>query len=172
MTFTSAVTVRHGTYLMKISNTTIITTAASARHAVALTFCWNRRWMMTRKNFTSGGTTHAQYTTTTQFPERQDPLDWLVRHCSPSLVVSCPDLTRRYGDQSDPAGERAGRTVMDWCRLRQQVFDRQNHGGLSCTAHRSHLTATESHGRWRTIWSRFSSGITAPSWVTRLSSTK
>lgn len=172
MTFTSAVTVRHGTYLTKISNITIITTAASAPHAEALTFCWNRRWMMTRKNSTSGGTTHAQYTTTTQFPERQDPLDWLVRHCSPSLVVSCPDLTRRYGDQSDPASERAGRTVMDWCRLRLEISNRQNHGGLSCTAHQSTSTATESHGRWRTIWYRFSSGTTAQRWVTKLSFTK
>ena len=172
MTFTSAVTVRHGTYPTKISNTTIITTAASAPHAEALTYCWNRRWMMTRKNSTSGGTTHAQFNTTTQFPKQQDPLDWLVCHCSHDLVVSCPELTRRYGDQSNPAGERAGRTVMDWCRLRLEISNRQNHGGLSCTAHQSHSTLTESHGRWRMIWSRFSSGITVPSWVTKLSSTK
>ena len=172
MTFTFAVTVRHGTSHTKASNTTTQQAAASARHAAALTYWQNRRWMMTRKSSTSGETPHAQCNTTTQFPEQQDPLDWLVRHCSPSLVVSCSDLTRRYGDQSDPAGERAGRTVMDWCRLRLEISNRQNHGGLTCTAHQSPSTATESHGRWRTIWSRFSSGITAPSWATRLLSTK
>lgn len=171
MNYTSAVTVKHGTPHTRNSNITTRLAGASAQHAAAPIFLWNRRWMMTRETFTSGGT-HAQFNTTTQVPEQQDPLDWLVRHCSPSLVVSCPDLTRRYGDQSDPAGERAGRTVMDWCRLRLEISNRQNHGGLSCTAHQSPSIATESHGRWRTIWSRFSSGITAPSWVTRLSSTK
>ena len=169
MNSTSAVTVRHGTPHTRNSNITTRLAGASVQHAVAPIFLWNRRWMMTRENFISGGT-HAQFNTTTQVPEQQDPLDWLVRHCSPSLVVSCPDLTRRYGDQSDPAGERAGRTVMDWCRLRQQVFDRQNHGGLSCTAQQLQSTATVSHGRWRTIWSRFSSGVMTE--IGKLSSTK
>lgn len=171
MNSTSAVIARHGTPHTKNSNITTRLAGASARHAAAPIFLWNRRWMMTRETFISGET-HAQCNTTTQFPERQDPLDWLVRHCSPSLVVSCPDLTRRYGDQSNLTGERAGRTVMDWCRLRLEISNRQNHGGLSCTAHQSRSTLTESHGRWRMIWSRFSSGITAPSWVTKLSSTK
>ncbi len=161
MKHTFAVTARHGTSHTKASNTTTQLAADSALHAVAPTYWQNRRWMMIRKNFTSGGMPHAQCNTTTQFPERQDPLDWLVRHCSPSLIVSCPDLARRYGDQSDITGERAGRTVMDWCRLRLEISNRQNHGGLSCTAHQSRSTLTESHGRWITTWSRFSSGITA-----------
>ena len=169
MNYTSAVTVRHGMPHTRNSNITTRLAEASAQHAVAPIFLWNRRWMMTRENFTSGET-HAQCNTTTQVPEQQDPLDWLVRHCSPSLVVSCPDLARRYGDQSDTSGKRSGRTVMDWCRLRQQVFDRQNHGGLSCTAQQLHSTATESHGRWRTIWSRFSSGVTTE--IGKISSTK
>ena len=171
MNFTSAVIVRHGTPHTRNSNITTRLAGASARHAVAPIFLWNRRWMMTRENSISGGT-HAQSHTTTQFPERQDPLDWLVRHCSPSLVVSCPNLARRYGDKSDITGKRAGRTVMDWCRLRQQVFDRQNNGGLSCTVQQLQSTATESHGRWRTIWSRFSSGLTTLSTIGKLSSTK
>lgn len=171
MNFTSAVTVRHGTPRMRNSNITTRLAGASARHAVAPIFLWNRRWMMTKETFTSGGT-HAQCNTTTQVPEQQDPLDWLVRHCSPSLVVSCPNLARRYGDQSDIAGKRAGRTVMDWCRLRQQVFDRQNNGGLTCTVQQLPSTATESHGRWRTIWSRFNSGLTTLSTIGKLSSTK
>ena len=171
MNSTSAVTVRHGTPHTRNSNITTRLAGASAQHAAAPIFLWNRRWMMTRETFTSGGT-HAQRNTTTQVPEQQDPLDWLVRHCSPDLVVSCPNLARRYGDKSDIAGKRAGRTVMDWCRLRQQVFDRQNNGGLSCTAQQLPSTATESHGRWRTIWSRFSSGLTTLSTIGKLSSTK
>ena len=153
------------------SNTTTNIVGASVQTAEDPTVTERMR-LMKMNGLYKEGDLDAQSNTTTHIHKRQDPLDWLVRHCSPSLVVSCPDLTRRYGDQSDPAGERAGRTVMDWCRLRQQVFDRQNHGGLSCTAHQSQSTATESHGRWKTIWSRFSSGITAPSWVTRLSSIK
>lgn len=118
------------------------------------------------------GDLDAQSNTTTHVHKRQDPLDWLVCHCSPDLIVSDPYLTHRYGDQSDASGERTGRTVMDWCRLRLEISHRQNHGGqLNCNQHR-HSTATESHGKLKEIWYRCSSGRLIPSLGWKQSSTK
>lgn len=68
--------------------------------------------------------TNAKHHTKNYFSQPKDPLDWLVRHCSPNTVVNHPDLTYLYGDKSDITGQRSGRTIMDWCRLRQQSYHR------------------------------------------------
>ncbi len=173
MRYTSAVTVKHGTYHTLISNITMNTVGGSAHTAEALT-CWqNRRWMMNKEICTLGVTTHAQSNTTTQFPERQDPLDWLVCHCSHDLIVSDPYLTHRYGDQSDTSGKRTGRTVMDWCSLRLEISHRQDHGGqLNCKVQQQSQIATGLHGKWKEIWYRCSSGVLNPRTTWKLFSTK
>lgn len=68
--------------------------------------------------------TNAKHHTQNYFSKPKDPLDWLVRHCSPDTIVNHPNLTYLYGDQSDITGECSGRTIMDWCRLRQQSYHR------------------------------------------------
>lgn len=43
------------------------------------------------------------------FNKQQDPMAWVVRHCSPNIVVHTPADDDRDRDQPDPLG------FSDWC---------------------------------------------------------
>ena len=52
---------------------------------------------------------HDQQAKTNQLRQQQNEMDWVVRHCSPNIVVyHCID-DDRHGHQSDPFG------FSDWC---------------------------------------------------------
>ena len=154
------------------SNTTTNIVGASVQTAEDPTVTERMR-LMKMNGLYKEGDLDAQSNTTTHIHKRQDPLDWLVCHCSPDLIVSDPYLTHRYGDQSDASGERTGRTVMDWCRLRLEISHRQNHGGqLNCKVQQQSQIATGLHGKWKEIWYRCSSGVLNPRTTWKLFSTK
>ena len=52
---------------------------------------------------------HDQQTKTNRIRQHQDEMDWVVRHCSPNIVVYHPVIDDRHGHQSDPFG------FSDWC---------------------------------------------------------
>lgn len=76
------------------------------------------------------GGSNAQSITPADFHQSQSTMAWLVRHCSPDLIVVDPVLSRVCGYQPHSSRERAGRTVMAWGRLLFKIHHRQNHGGL------------------------------------------
>ena len=61
----------------------------------------------------------------------QSTLDWLVRHCSPYLVVSDPNLTALLRYQPYADSQHTSRTVMDWRGIFIKISNRQNYGGLN-----------------------------------------
>lgn len=74
---------------------------------------------------------NAQSITPADFRQSQSTMAWLVRHCSPDLIVRDPVLSRVCGYQPHSPRERTGRTVMAWGRLLFKIHHRQNHGGLN-----------------------------------------
>ena len=68
--------------------------------------------------------TYAKQTTKYRVYQQKDPLDWMVRHCSPNLIVCDSRLDSLYGGQPYTHNERSQRTVMDWCSLREQSDNR------------------------------------------------
>ena len=52
---------------------------------------------------------HDQQTKTNRIRQHQNEMDWVVRHCSPNIVVYHPVIDDRDGHQPDPFG------FSDWC---------------------------------------------------------
>ena len=44
-----------------------------------------------------------------QFHQQKDPMAWVVRHCSPNIIIHHPVDADRHGAQPDPFG------FSDWC---------------------------------------------------------
>ncbi len=51
-------------------------------------------------------------------------LDWMVRHCSLNTIINHPlfDALNEY--QSNISYQRHSNTLMDWCRIFEQVYHR------------------------------------------------
>ena len=63
-------------------------------------------------------TTDAELHPQVQRYKQQNPLDWVVRHCSPDTVFDDSRFADSRWNQSNSASQCAGRTVVDWCRIR------------------------------------------------------
>ena len=62
--------------------------------------------------------------------KRQNPMDWVVRHCSPDIIVLNPSDVNRCGNQSDSTCFGNWCAPVDWCSLCLKNNNRQDNGGL------------------------------------------
>lgn len=67
--------------------------------------------------------THAKQNQKYQLHQYKDPMAWVVRHCSPSIVVCDTPDAHRHGDQSDPSGFGNWCAPVDWSCVRFQDTD-------------------------------------------------
>lgn len=58
-----------------------------------------------------------------QIHKQQDPMAWVVRHCSPNIVIHHPTDDDKHGDQSDPLGFSDWCAPVDWRSVRLKDTD-------------------------------------------------
>ena len=51
-------------------------------------------------------------------------LDWMVRHCSLNTIINHPLFNALNEYQSNISYQRHSNTLMDWCRIFEQVYHR------------------------------------------------
>jgi len=67
--------------------------------------------------------TNDKLSTQNQKNQQQDQMAWVVRHCSPNIVVHTPTDDDRHGHQPDPLGFSDWCAPVDWRSVRLKDTD-------------------------------------------------